>query len=125
MFYRFTYADTPAPEAYYSMAIVGQVDPVCLYQAVPLAGERPLAWERQILKENRQQNIDISQIEIRQRTFRRTESFKYRKSFIIIHLLGGPGLVVNAGAAGAAGAGGLLVPGGGGGAPDPEREQNI
>ena len=45
--------------------------------------------------------------------------------FIIIHLLGGPGLVVNAGAAGAAGAGGLLVPGGGGGAPDPEREQNI
>ena len=98
------------------MAMVGQVDPVCLYQAVPLAGER------QILKENRQQNIDISQIEIRQRTFRRTESFKYRKSFIIIHLLGGPGLVVNAGAAGA---GGLLVPGGGGGAADPEREQNI
>ena len=44
----------------------------------------------------------------------------------IIHLLGGPGLVVTAaGAAGAAGAGGLLVPGGGGGAPDPEREQNI
>ena len=39
--------------------------------------------------------------------------------FIIIHLLGGPGLVVNAGA------GGLLVPGGGGGAADPEREQNI
>jgi hypothetical protein len=48
------------------------------------------------------------------------------KVFIIIHLLGGPGLVVTAaGAAGAAGAGGLLVPGGGGGAPDPEREQNI
>ena len=108
------------PEAYYSMAMVGQVDLVCLYQAVPVAGER------QILKENRQQNIDISQIEIRQRTFRWTESFKYRKSFIIIHLLGGPGLVVTAaGAAGAAGAGGLLVPGGGGGAPDPEREQNI
>jgi len=124
MFYSFTYALEPVvmelwavppveQEAYYSMVMV---DPVCLYQAVPLAGER------QILKENRQQNIDISQIEIRQRTFRWTESFKYRKSFIIIHLLGGPGLVVSAGATGA---GGLLVPGGGGGAADPEREQNI
>ena len=76
MFFSFTYALEPvvmelwaAPpveqEAYYSMVMVGQV---CFYQAVPLAGER------QILKENRQQNIDISQIEIRQRTFRRTEN---------------------------------------------------
>jgi hypothetical protein len=78
MFYSFTYALEPVvmelwavppveQEAYYSMVMV---DPVCLYQAVPLAGER------QILKENRQQNIDISQIEIRQRTVREPKTFK-------------------------------------------------
>ena len=51
MFYRFTYAlepvelwvvPQPVPVVYYPVAMVGQVDPVCFYQAVPVVCLRVL-----------------------------------------------------------------------------------